>query len=121
MSDLELFIRWRLGQRDFTSVNTGIRPDHLRFDMSFGIYTSSEDDPILGLFSDIIPSSQDKVILRFWKGARAIYLSSYHIVEVSDYKSGLGTVDIISEIIKLHKCKIPKDEIRDIKLRIIGV
>lgn len=119
MDDLELFIRWRLGQRHFGKSDS--KPNHLRFDMSFGIYTSSEHDPILGLFSDVIPSAEDKIILRFWKGSRIIYLSSHDILEVSELQGGLGTVDIIREIIELHRVKIPNSEIRDIKLKVLGI
>jgi hypothetical protein len=123
MTDLELFIRKRLGQKDLNQ-RTGwidddyIRTEHLRFDMAFGAYTSYKEDPILGLFHDVL-GDMDQYIVKFWKGGCTIYKTGYEIDKIFEPESGLGTVDIIKKILIHAGSKIPKDEMRDIKLNLI--
>jgi hypothetical protein len=119
MTDLELFIRKRLGQKVFdTEYDEYNRPKHLRFDMSFGIYTTYYTDPVLGVFYDVIPENQRmQYVVKFYKGGCIIYFSSgYEMIEIFDFESGLGTVEIIQRLLTYSKAEIPIHELRDIKI-----
>ncbi len=105
---LDLFVRYRLGQRVFQ--HEGTKQDHLRLDFD-AQDDNSHNDSILSIFHDLFDKFNVKVILRSHKGGIAYVIlniheeidSIEHCWNWDNYECGQGTcwwlIKILKEIV----------------------